>query len=298
MINIKQLQTDGYIMTADGEAVELPSEFLGVLPTYCACGTELEISEALTQVACPNPHCISKVTQRLASMLAYIGVKDIGEALCREFFVRIPVYNPYIVFMLQPTDASRFAGSKITPRVLESLCSQLSTRRDYTLAEFIKIGFLPGIQDSSFKLFSGYNSLTDFYTDFEQGGANFVAAKLGKPAASVTVSNACVTLTTFKKDLLQGEHLVNIKSVAKTVNICISTAVGAPFTSKSEYVKHLQDTYGSIQFNWLNSVTNSCDYLILADKTATTKKAVAARKKGIPIYSGAEFEELVKKNQI
>lgn len=298
MINIKQLQTDGYVMTADGDAVNLPVEFLGVLPTYCACGSELEISEAFTQVSCPNPHCISKVSQRLAAMLAYIGVKDIGEALCREFFTKIPIYNPYIVFILKPTDAPRFAGSKITPRVLENLCSQLASRRDYTLAEFIKIGFLPGIQDSSFKLFSGYNSLTDFYADFDAQGVKLIAAKLGKPESSVTVMNAYSTLITFKNDLFQGEHLVNIKSVAKTVNICISTAVGAPFASKSEYVKHLQDTYGSIQFNWLNSVTNSCDYLILADKTATTKKAVAARKKGIPIYSGAEFEELVKNNQI
>ena len=296
MLNIRELKSSGVLVTADGDVVQLPSEFLAVLPEKCTCGSDFEITEMLTQVSCPNPHCINKAAQRLAAMLAHIGVKDMGDALCKEFYTKIPLYSPYVVFCVTPDDEARFKGSKITRRVLENLCNQLADNRTYTLADFAKIGFFPGIQDSSYKLFSAYNSMEAFYTDFDAQGSKLIAKLLDKPESSITVSNTCATLTTFRKDLLQGEKLVTIKSVSKTINICISTAVGAPFTSKSQYVKYLQDTYGDkIQFNWLNSVTNACDYLILADKNATTNKAVAARKKGVPIYSGSEFEELVKK---
>ena len=259
------------------------------------CGSELEISELLTQVSCPNPRCITKVTQRMVDMCKYLGVLGMGEAKCRQFFECVPIYNPYALFAVTMKDAHRFQGVFST-NFLQSICDQVQAHREFTLPEFVKAGFFPGIQDSAYKLFKNYTSIEGFYTDLDNEGVNLIARLLGLSPDSVTVLSTYETLCIFKKDLMNGEKFVVIRKAVKTLNVCISTAVGAPFKSKSDFVAYINSTYANkFHMNWLNSVTqNGCDYLICADKQATTSKANKARKYNVPILTGAEFEDLVK----
>ena len=111
---------------------------------------------------------------------------------------------------------------------------------------------------------------------------------------SKSVIETCSTLRFFRNDLLAGEKWVNIRQAVTTINICISTAVGPPYANKAAYVAYMNDTYANkIHLNFLNSVTKNCQYLICADKNATTSKAKKAREQNIPIMTGAEFEAYI-----
>lgn len=294
MLKIIDIKNNG-LTAPDGETYNLPQEFLAVLPSTCVCGSELEISETLTQVSCPNPRCITKVTQRLADLCKYLGILGLGEAKCRQFFECVRIYNPYAIFAWTMNDAPRFQGV-FSVEFLQNIHNQLSSHREFTLPEFVKTGFLPGIQDSAFKLFKDYTSIGAFYADLDAEGIALIARLLGLSQDSASVLSTYETLCVYRQDLIIGEKFVTIRQAVKTLNVCISTAVGAPFKSKSDFVAYINSTYADkFHMNWLNAVTQSgCDYLICADKEAQTSKAVKARKYGVPIVTGAEFEALVK----
>lgn len=294
VMKVRELMSDG-LAFPDGDVCELPQAFLDVLPTNCVCGSELEINETLTQLYCPNPRCITKVTQRMVDMLAYIGVLGMGESKCRKFLECVRYPSPYAMFAWNMGDYDKYFKNDFGRDFMQNLYDQLSTHRTYTLAEFIKVGFFPKIQDSSFKLFKGYSTATDFYADLDSRGMVLVAELLGLTEAHQTVVTTYDTLLTYRQDILQGEKFVHIRQSVKTLNVCISKAVGPPYKSKSDFVQQINEKYATtFHANWLNSVSSSCDYLICRDTTEVTNKIARARALGIPIVTGAEFEEIVK----
>ncbi len=295
---VSELKQNG-VVAPDGEVYTFPQEFLDCLPEKCSCGGDLQINETLTALTCVEPRCLNKVVQRTVSMLAYMGVLGMGEAKCRDFFSRVNVRNPYIIFAVNPNKDYKIFEGVFSKEFLENIISQVNARNSMTLAEYIKIGFFPGIQDSAFKLFKDYSDINQFYADLENpttGGAKFIAGLMGLDVDSKSVIETCKTLVMFKPDIVQGVQWVNIRQSVKSLNVCISTAVGGRWKTKNDFVHDMNNLYGDkVYLNYLSSVTKTCDYLILADKTATTNKAEKARKFNVPIYSGEEFEELLKK---
>lgn len=298
MILIKDLKTAGTLENAGGDILTLPDEFLDVLPETCSCGGDLLISETLTQVCCSNPRCINKVANRAVDMLASLGVKGMGLSKCKDFFTCLPLYNPYALFLFNPDrdfDNPKYPfASYFSKDFLKNIHTQIQAKNSFTLAEFVKKGFFPGIQDSAFVLFKDYSNLTDFYNDLDAQGNQLVANLMKLDVNSKSVIETCSTLRFFRSDLLAGEKWVNIRQAVTTINICISTAVGPPYPNKAGYVNYMNDTYASkVHLNFLNSVTKNCQYLICADKNATTSKAKKAREQNIPIMTGAEFEAYI-----
>lgn len=291
---VTDLKQNG-ITAPDGSVYTFPQEFLDCLPEKCSCGGDLQINETLTALTCVEPHCINKVVQRTVSMLSHLGVLGMGEAKCRDFFSRIPFRSPYVLFAVNPDkDYATFEGV-ISRDFLAQIVRQLNEKNTMTLAEYIKLGFFPGIQDSAFKLFKDYSDINQFYADFDAGGGKFIAGLLGLSEDSRSVYETARTLSLFRSDIIQGVQFVHIKTSVKSLNVCISTAVGGRWKTKNDFVHDMNNLYGDkVYLNYLNSVTKTCDFLILADKTATTNKAEKARKLNVPIYSGDEFEEYLK----
>lgn len=299
MIDIKTLKATGTLESPGGDILTLPQQFLDVLDEKCSCGSDLLISETLTMVCCSNPRCINKIAQRATDMLAALGVKGMGASKCKDFFTCVPIFNPYVLFLYNPdrdfSNPKYPVSNYFSKEFLTSIHNQLMQHNSFTLAEFVKMGFFPGIQDSAFVLFKDYNSLTDFYTDLDEQGNQLVANLMQLDVNSKSVIDTCATLRYYKSDLLAGESWVHIKKAVTTINICISTAVGPPYANKAAYVAYMNETYADkVHLNFLNSVTKSCQYLICSDKNATTNKAKAASKLGIPIMTGAEFEAYIK----
>lgn len=123
---------------------------------------------------------------------------------------------------------------------------------------------------------------------------------------SVTAVAMYENLMYFKDEILQGLPGVTLLQVSNIINICISTSVGAPFTSKSDFVHQMNTRYGEkVHLNWLKSVTKDCEFLIWSKVGGATNKVEKARKiisdaesKGvepsIQILTGVEFEEYLK----
>jgi len=61
-----------YEQVEDNELLD--EETLAWIPRYCDCGAEIEFTESLRQIYCPNRFCSFKVAARLESMAKDMGV--------------------------------------------------------------------------------------------------------------------------------------------------------------------------------------------------------------------------------
>lgn len=308
------------------EDTSLPKEFIAILPTHCtSCGAETEITESLSMLVCPNPDCIIKSVHRMVTLLADLGVKDMGEAKCRKFLDHFGVTNPYAIFHYEPdVDGALFEGCGID--FSHKIAEQVYEKRTMLLWEFVKIGNLPKIRDSARKIFSNYDDLEVFYEDLEEGGIAFIQNLLSiKKGAYIPVEEdeeddfgydspednkisiraveTYNTLLYFKESLLFGVSAVEIKQLdTEVLNICISTSVGKPYTSKSDFVSKMNSEFGhKVHLNFLSSVTNDCNFLIWSKEGSATSKVQKAyrindKREGTgeePVYvmTGSEFQE-------
>jgi len=287
-----------------------PQEFLDVLPVKCVCGANNEITESLTILFCPNKRCIEKAVQRLVAMLKDLGVKNMGEAKCRKFLEHWGLVNPYAIFMYEPSDGVLFTGA--SKDFSEEIYTQINDKRSMLLWEYIKVGNLSGIRDSARYLAADYNSLEDFYDDVEAGGIARVQDLLSikkRPSnsavsfedeednsVSVKAVDVYDTLMSFKEDLLSAVEFVKIIEVnTQMLNICISTAVGAPYESKTDFVTQMNNRYGSkVHLNFLSAVTKDTNFLIWSKQGSPTSKVEKANKYGVEVLTGAEFEKYLK----
>lgn len=276
------------------ESSELPQEFIDTLPAYCdSCGSQTEITETLTILRCSNPNCGEKSVQRLVMLLKDLGVKNMGESKCRKFLEYYDINNPYCIFMYEPSDGVLFDGCSMD--FSESFYEQLNGKRKMLLWEYVRLGNLPGIRDSARKLLSDYDSLEEFYDDLEGGGISFVQELLDikgsqyesdnyfddeEEYASVKAVSTYNTLIYFKEDLLEAIEFVDIKKLTtEVVNICISTAVGKPYSSKADFVSRMNEEFGDkVHLNFLSSVSNDCQFLIWSKEGSPTSKVNKAEK--------------------
>ncbi|MNV51426.1 hypothetical protein D3C71_1434740 [compost metagenome] len=235
-------------------------------------------------ICCPNKSCLSKGVQRLVALLKDLGIKNMGESKCRKFMQNFGITNPNVIFMYEPTDGVLYEGCSESFSM--DIYKQMNTVRSMLLWEYVKVSNLPGIRDSARKLFSNYNTLEDFYDDMEEGGIAFIQSLLSikgkegiddfedESAVSVKATAVYDTLTYFKDSLLEAVEYVKIKQITtKIVNVCISTRVGEPYGSKKEFVTKLNNDFESkIHLNWLQSVSNDCEFLIWAKTGSITNK--------------------------
>lgn len=273
------------ILVTDLQDSDLPKEFLACLPTECeTCGAPTEITESLTKLCCSNPVCIEKSVQRLVALLKDLGVKNMGESRCRQFLECYSQINPYAIFLYEPSDGTLYDGC--SEEFSATFFDQMNGKRSMLLWEYIKIGNMPGIRDSARKLFSEYDSLEEFYDDLESGGISFVQEKLdirgSQPdeddpfgdAVSIRAVDVYNTLLFFKEDLFIALDFVDIQKLStQVVNVCISTAVGKPYTSKADFVSQMNSEFSDkVHLNFLSSVTRDCQFLIWSKEGSPTNK--------------------------
>lgn len=106
------------------------------------------------------------------------------------------------------------------------------------------------------------------------------------------------TLIENKEELLFYIKYFTIEKIKPLyLNICISTSVGAPYTSKLDFEYDMKSKYGDkIQLNFLKSVTKDCNVLICGNKemqTSKLQKAIKLQNSGyaIAIMTGEEFDK-------
>lgn len=286
----------------DDEEILLDEEFLQILPTECPdCGADLTISDTLKELSCSNSMCRGKIAKRMESMLADMGVKNMGENRCLAYVDATGATSPMHILGYQ-----NGAVGEMSEAFMQGIKDQLDTKRTMMLWEYIKFSNIPFVRDTARQVFDRYTDLNKFYDDLDKvdeklsyGGIRYIQQLLGIKENSATFSikaiNVYMALTTYRETLLNGLNYVNILVPAKTLNICISKAVGSPYTSKQNFIEVMNNKCGEqLHINFLGSVSKNCDYLVWSKEGPATSKVKKATSLGIPIVTGAEFEEIVR----
>lgn len=277
---------------------KLPQQFIDILPKVCPdCGADMVISDTLKELSCENPYCKGKVAQRMTAMLVDMGVKNMGESRCLKFIEETGLNYPSAILQWEP----KFGDiGDLSEEFLSGIKKQIDEHRTMMLWEYVKYSNIPYLRDTARELFKEYNDLKQFYAIMESKGdaaVVFIQEILGikeSGVLSVRALNIYQSLVIYKEELLEGLKYVNIIVPDKTLNICISTSVGQGYANKADFANQMNQRYGNkCHINFLSTVTKNCDYLIWSKIGAPTSKVKKANSYGIPILTGAEFEDML-----
>lgn len=277
---------------------KLPQQFIDILPKVCPdCGADMVISDTLKELSCENPYCKGKVAQRMTAMLIDMGVKNMGESRCLKFIEETGLNYPSAILQWEP----KFGDiGDLSEEFLTGIKKQIDEHRTMMLWEYVKYSNIPYLRDTARELFKEYNDLKQFYAIMESKGdaaVVFIQEILGikeSGVLSVRALNIYQSLVIYKEELIEGLKYVNIIVPDKTLNICISTSVGQGYANKADFANQMNQRYGNkCHINFLSTVTKNCDYLIWSKIGAPTSKVKKANSYGIPILTGAEFEDML-----
>lgn len=273
------------------QGYRFPDGFLSSLPETCfdyRCKSPMEMTETLTSLKCSNPRCPTKIANRIVAIMSSLGVKDLGIARANSFVSKYGINNPLLIFAYETSDGT--LGDDISMDVSQRIVDQLSTRKNFTLWEYVRVANLPFIQTSALQIFGDYDDLGQAYQAIEQGGVAYIRDRLDikKGATPATASGATegidlessiqdvsiraakvfATLMTFKGDLFQALPFVTIikthSAGMKTLKVVCSEEVGAGFRTKADFYSTVNGMYPNLHVDFLSSVTKSIDYLVWA----------------------------------
>lgn len=257
----------------------ISSDVLAYIPRTCECGAEIEFTDSVRQIYCSNPRCFYKVAARLEAMAKAMQADGWGESTCVTVCKEFKFISPYQVFLLE--DYVKKGGQSTVSafaKKVASICD--SERRNVELWEVVKLAGIPSIETIAYKIFNGYDNLTDAFNDIEKNQVPFIAEKLGLKNAdgSVMAVNVYNTLIKYKEELLFGETQFKIyKPAGQTLHIAITGGV-AGFRNKSEFIKYIKDRYkDKVNPMLMNSVTTQVDILIADGDTSSNKYNTAFR---------------------
>ena len=257
----------------------LSEEVLACIPEKCECGADIEFTGTLRQIYCSGPRCLYKIAARLEAMAKAMKVDGWGEStcitVCREFGLK----SPYQVFLLEKEiEKGRTSSVAAFDKKVAAICDR--EKRKVELWEVVRLGGIPGIETTAYKIFDGYDSIKEAYEDIEKGQVPFIAERLGikNSEASVMAMRVYNTLMEYRMELEFAETQFDIyKPTGRTIRIAITGGVDG-FRNKSEYIKYINNRYnGNINAMLMSSVTQQVDVLVADGGTSSNKYKTALR---------------------
>lgn len=285
----------------------LPERFAEILPEFCeTCGAPMEIGETLTGLHCSNPRCKDKMVMRIKAVCNDLGVLKFGESTIEKF---VDYYNPESPMDIFELEEGMLLAPDVSPKVSLDVIRQIKNKKKMQLWEYVMFANIPFVRTSARKIFYGYKTLEEAYSDIESGGFAFIQDKLGINESEDCVSTQALkvynSLCEYKDDLFSGIGFVNIEDLTgKTqLKVVCSDQVGGRFAKKSEFYAYVNNTFSDkIHVDFLPSVTKDIDYLVWAGAdgsparyTSKVQKVERYNEKGldIPIVTAEEFIGIV-----
>lgn len=271
----------------------LSEEVLNCIPRTCSCGAPIEFTDSIRQIYCSNPKCYYKIAARLEAMAKTMKADGWGESTCITVCQEFKLISPYQVFLLEKVVANGGQSSvSAFPKKVASICDPL--KRKVELWEVVRLAGIPSIETIAYKIFNGYDSLSEAFNDIESGQVPFIAEKLGLKNAdgSVMAVNVYNTLLQYKQELLFGETQFDIyKPTGTTLYMAITGGVNG-FRNKSEFVDYIKARYdGKVNPMLMNSVSSQVDILIADGDTGSNKFKTATRLNNKHIEKGLQSGE-------
>lgn len=274
-------------ISLSGRNQYLDPEVLDEMPSRCdgeyGCGTELEFTDNLNQLYCPNRYCTHKVAARLESMAKEMKADGWGESTCLEVVHRFKLISPFMVFYIENLPLNKYPSDlrvSAFQNKLASICDR--EKRKVQLWEVVKLLNIPGIAtNNARKIFDGYLDMESAYEDIEAYQYLFIAEKLGiseKSESSVLAMNVYSTLLEYKEELLAAQKLFDIYNPqGDSLTMAITGSVEG-YTNKQEFVSYLNKIlFGKCNITLLNAVKSTLDILIVDNDTSSRKYKTACR---------------------
>lgn len=257
----------------------LPDYILDCIPETCECGAPIEFTDTLRQIYCSNARCLYKVASRLEAMAKAMQSDGWGESTCITVCREFGMISPFQVFLLEDMlKQGRTSSVSAFPKKVENICDR--KKRNVELWEVVRLAGIPSIETIAYKIFAGYNNLTEAFSDIEKGQVPFIAEKLGikNVESGVMAVKVYNTLMEYKEELLFGETQFDIhKPAGQTIHIAITGGVYG-FRNKSEFIKYINNRYnGKVNAMLMNSVTQKVDILIADGDSSSNKYRTAHR---------------------
>ena len=258
----------------------ISKDVLDCIPHTCTCGAPIEFTDSLRQIYCSNPRCFYKIASRLEAMAKTMKADGWGESTCVTVCQEFKLVSPYQVFLLEEKVKENPDISSVAafPKKIASICDM--NKRHVQLWEVVRLAGIPSIETIAYKIFNGYNNLTEAFNDIEKGQVPFIAERLGLKNAdgSVMAVNVYNTLMSYKNELLFGETQFDIyKPTGQTLYMAITGGVDG-FRNKSEFVQYVKNRYGGkVNPMLMNSVSAQVDILIADGDTSSNKFKTATR---------------------
>lgn len=258
--------------------------------------------------AATSPYIIFKICHRDGTFDTFydyyqIVLKDVkAQPIICDSTDAVAVVNEFTDFLKAnglSKDDCKLQHIRLSDSVAQGIVEQVNKARTMLLYEFVKFGNYEGLQSSAAQLFKDYTSLDAFYADFDKGGVDFIKQKLDikqDNVVSIRAESIYSTLQSARAELYEYIDYIDLRETQKVMNICISTAVGAPYKNKADFIKQMNDKYGEkCYLNMLGSVSKKCEYLVWSKQGAATSKVEKATALNIPIMTGVEFDEMMQK---
>ena len=221
----------------------IDSDVLEYIPETCpVCGSDIEFTDSLKQIYCVNERCALKVAARLEAMAKDMKADGWGESTCLTVVKYFNLKSPYQIFLIK----EKGLDCKDIPafqKKLDSICD-LNKRR-VKLWEVVKLGNLPHIAQIAYKLFDGFDTLSEAFDMIETYEVPFIAERLGlkDSESSIMAVRIYNTLIKYKQELLFGETQFNIyKPEGKKLTIAITGGVEG-YKNKSEFIGYINSAY-------------------------------------------------------
>lgn len=253
----------------------IPKEYDDVFPIYCKCGSEIEVSDNLTRMWCPNEKCDSKQIARMSKMLTKFEVKDIGDSYCADLWEEMKRFglaqSHMNVFLLPFSEYPQTYTIDVTLKKFKSIQAVVKDsifNGGYTLSHIVSNMALPGLDINARKLFAGFRSVKEMQvycrnTYGSDGLLKFVQSKFGSGVACVNVLH---TLAKFGSDIEIAERIFNIKkSTGRTIKVAVTGRISdAGSYTRKEYIKYCNDLCnGDVEI--IDTAASSSVMFVIAD---------------------------------
>jgi hypothetical protein len=253
----------------------LPERVLDCLPRECECGGEIAFTDTLKQIFCLNPMCIYKIAARLEDMAKAMQVDDFGNSTCVELVKTWQLKSPYQIFLvgeLRDKGQQWTADVSALDKKMRAICNP--EKRRVQLWEMVKYGAIPNMDKTAQKIFGGYNSIKEAYTDIEAGQVPFIAEKLGIKSneAGVMAFKIYQILKAYKQELEFAESRFQIyKPEGIALSIACTESVDG-YKNKAAFINALNLKFdGSIHATLAPSVTRDVHALVADGGTGHRK---------------------------
>lgn len=252
----------------------LSDSIIDCIPHECECGAPIEFTDSLRQIYCSNDSCYYKVAARLESMAKAMQADGWGESTCIEVCRQCKFTSPYQVFLLEQfvKDGKTIPGVSAFPKKVASISDR--KLRQVELWEIVKLAGIPSIETTAYKIFNGYDNLTEAFVDIEKGKVPFIAEKLGIKNSDTGVMAVRIynTLLQYKDELMFGEKQFEVyKPTGETLYMAITGGVQG-FRNKGEFISYINNRYGGkVNAMLMGSVTQQVEILVADGDTSSTK---------------------------